>query len=215
MTISSYRSSFSRRGVQEVQFWCTRPARHSSSQSRSCERHFSNRPSSSVEVDYAEPKHGQVKYEKGDTKESTSVALACDGDYSKTVEESSEKVLTLPSLQMSELSCRSVRTSNLLISRGLMTKYSRRIACVASIWSCFSNFISAFSWHYLLLRGVLWVSNCWFAVVTRWNKVIALSCNRELWFSVLLRSWRLRLSVSGSFSSRLEASFTFERVSSK
>ena len=108
--------------MQEAQFWCTRPAWHSRGLGRSCKRHFSYLACpSSVEVDYAEPQHGEVQDEKGDAKESAGVALACYGDCPETVEEASEEVLSLLRLQVGELVCRGVVASYLLISRSLVT----------------------------------------------------------------------------------------------
>ena len=87
--------------MQEAQFWCTRPAWHARGLGRSCERHFSYQPCpSSVEVDYTEPKHGQVEDEKGDAKESTGVTLARNSDGAKAIKKSSEEVLSLAVLQM-------------------------------------------------------------------------------------------------------------------
>ena len=84
-----------------MQFWCTRPARHTGDPSRSCERHASYLPCpSSVEVDYTEPKHGQIEDEKGDAKESTGVTLARNSDGAKAIKKSSEEVLPLAVLQM-------------------------------------------------------------------------------------------------------------------
>ena len=97
---------------------------------------------SSVEVDYTEPKHGQVKDEKGDAKESAGVTLARNSDGAKAVEKSGEEVLSLPVvLQMGELGCRRVS----LVCSSLVAEMNRRYSWAAAANTGLSSIISTFS----------------------------------------------------------------------